>query len=37
MEHEKNRAKWDQEKSYLVVAKEDAMTDLRNVQKKYEN
>jgi chromosome segregation ATPase len=35
--HETNRAKWDQEKSYLISAKEDAISELKNIQKRYEN
>jgi len=35
--HETNRAKWDQEKSYLISAKEDAVSELKSIQKKYEN
>ena len=37
MSHETNRAKWDQEKSYLVAAKEDAISELKNIQKRQEN
>lgn len=37
MAHETNRAKWDQEKSYLISAKEDAISELKNIQKRYEN
>lgn len=37
LSHETNRAKWDQEKSYLLTAKDDALSELRNIQKKYEN
>lgn len=35
--HETDRAKWDQEKSYLLSAKEDAISELKNIQRKYEN
>jgi hypothetical protein len=35
--HETNRAKWDQEKSYLISAKEDAISELKNIQKRFEN
>ena len=35
--HETNRAKWDQEKSYLISAKEDAISESKNIQKRYEN
>lgn len=35
--HETNRAKWDQEKSYLLSAKEDAISELKAVQRKYVN
>lgn len=28
--HETNRAKWDQEKSFLISAKEDAISELKN-------
>lgn len=35
--HETNRAKWDQEKSYLISAKEDAVSELKSTQKRYEN
>jgi len=37
LSHETNRAKWDQEKSYLLTAKEDALSEMRNIQRKYEN
>lgn len=37
LSHETNRAKWDQEKSYLLTAKEDALSELKNIQRKYEN
>lgn len=37
LSHETNRAKWDQEKSYLLSAKEDAISELKNIQRKYEN
>jgi len=37
LQHETNRAKWDQEKSYLLSAKEDAISELKNIQRKYEN
>lgn len=37
LSHETNRAKWDQEKSYLLSAKEDAISELKSVQRKYEN
>lgn len=37
LSHETNRAKWDQEKSYLISAKEDAISELKNIQKRYEN
>jgi hypothetical protein len=37
LSHETNRAKWDQEKSYLLSAKEDAVSELKNIQRKYEN
>jgi ribosomal protein L44E len=37
LSHETNRAKWDQEKSYLVAAKEDAISELKNIQKRQEN
>jgi hypothetical protein len=29
--HETNRAKWDQEKSYLLSAKEDAISELKSI------
>jgi len=29
--HETNRAKWDQEKSYLISAKEDANSELKSI------
>ena len=29
--HETNRAKWDQEKSFLLTAKEDAMADQKSL------
>ena len=35
--HETNRAKWDQEKSFLISAKDDAISELKNIQKRYEN
>lgn len=35
--HETNRAKWDQEKSYLLSAKEDAISELKSIQRKQEN
>lgn len=31
LSHETNRAKWDQEKSYLLSAKEDAISELKNI------
>jgi hypothetical protein len=31
LSHETNRAKWDQEKSYLLTAKEDALSEMRNI------
>ena len=37
LQHETNRAKWDQEKSYLISAKEDAISELKSIQKRYEN
>lgn len=37
LSHETNRAKWDQEKSYLISAKDDAISELKNLQKRYEN
>lgn len=37
LSHETNRAKWDQEKSYLISAKEDALSELKSIQKRYEN
>ena len=37
LSHETNRAKWDQEKSYLLTAKEDAISETKNLQRKYEN
>lgn len=37
LSHETNRAKWDQEKSYLLSAKEDAISELKSLQRKYEN
>lgn len=37
LSHETNRAKWDQEKSYLLSAKEDAISELKSMQRKYEN
>jgi hypothetical protein len=37
LNHETNRAKWEQEKSYLISAKEDAISELKNIQKRYEN
>lgn len=37
LSHETNRAKWDQEKSFLVTAKEDAISEAKAIQKKYEN
>lgn len=37
MSHETNRAKWDQEKSYVLQAKEDAVAEMKTLQRKYEN
>jgi len=37
LSHETNRAKWDQEKSYLLSAKEDAISELKSMQRKFEN
>ena len=37
LSHETNRARWDQEKSSLVAAKEDAISELKNIQKRQEN
>ena len=37
LSHETNRAKWDQEKSYLLTAKEDAVSEMKSIQRKYEN
>ena len=37
LSHETNRAKWDQEKSHLLTGKEDAMSELKSIQRKYEN
>lgn len=31
LSHETNRAKWDQEKSYLLSAKEDAISELKGI------
>jgi len=31
LSHETNRAKWDQEKSYLLSAKEDAISELKSL------
>lgn len=35
--HETNRAKWDQEKSFLLSAKEDAIAEQKAIQRKNEN
>ena len=35
LSHETNRAKWDQEKSILISAKEDAISESKNAQKQY--
>merc|ERR1712054_172868 len=35
--HETNRAKWDQEKSFLLSAKEDAMSEQKSLQRKNDN
>merc|ERR1712146_863621 len=35
--HETNRAKWDQEKSFLLSAKEDAIAEQKSIQRKNEN
>jgi hypothetical protein len=35
--HETNRAKWDQEKSFLLSAKEDAIAEQKAIQRKSEN
>jgi hypothetical protein len=37
MSHETNRAKWEQEKSYIIQAKEDAIAEQRALQRKNEN
>ena len=37
MTHETNRAKWEQEKSYIIQAKEDAIAEQRALQRKNEN
>lgn len=37
LQHETNRAKWDQEKSFLISARDDAVQELKNFQRKYEN
>mmetsp|Transcript_11151 Transcript_11151/g.18720 ORF Transcript_11151/g.18720 Transcript_11151/m.18720 type:complete len:244 (-) Transcript_11151:137-868(-) len=37
LSHETNRAKWDQEKSYLISAKDDAIQEMKNIQRKCEN
>lgn len=37
MTHETNRAKWEQEKSYIVQAKEDAIAEQKALQRKNEN
>jgi hypothetical protein len=36
MTNETNRAKWDQEKSYIVQARDEAITDYKAIQRKYE-
>lgn len=35
--HETNRAKWDQEKSFLLSAKEDAIAEQKSIQRKNDN
>lgn len=35
--HETNRAKWDQEKSFLLSAKEDAISEQKSIQRKNDN
>mmetsp|Transcript_9207 Transcript_9207/g.13959 ORF Transcript_9207/g.13959 Transcript_9207/m.13959 type:complete len:234 (+) Transcript_9207:4295-4996(+) len=37
LNHETNRAKWDQEKSYLLSSKEDSQSELKSFQRKYES
>jgi hypothetical protein len=36
MTNETNRAKWEQEKSYIVQARDDAITEQKAMQRKYE-
>lgn len=37
LSHETNRAKWDQEKSFIQQAKDDAIAEQKAMQRKYEN
>jgi hypothetical protein len=37
LSHETNRAKWDQEKSFIQQAKDDALAEQKAMQRKYEN
>lgn len=37
LSHETNRAKWDQEKSFLLTAKEDAISEQKSIQRKNDN
>lgn len=37
LQHETNRAKWDQEKSFLLSAKEDAIAEQKSIQRKNDN
>ena len=37
LNHEKERAKWDQEKSYLLSQKEDAVDTSQRLEKRVEN
>lgn len=37
LSHETNRAKWDQEKSFIQQAKDDAIAEQKAMQRKHEN